>query len=316
MGSLNSHKAEPDSSRQDVVVDGIKESSVAETQQKSFASWIGEALAPFNPFHKKSAVHEKEPSWDMLLNAVLNNDVDFVHRLLNGKSLERAKEWVNLYEDNPPWPDSLIIMAVKNRSPGMVQLLLQYGAATDPLPGRVVAQDGYGKTPLMWAVEYNVESIVDLLLSHGANLDAVDHGNKSVLAYAVDGGSAALVAKMLQFGARLSSVGKENRKTLLHWAVGQNQPAGHSESSLNNHYLIKLVLARMDNPNVTGRNGQTALHIAVANGNIELVKLLLEYRLDPHFPDYEGETPVDIARESKNTDMLDLLEKVTKPTIH
>jgi len=61
-------------------------------------------------------------------------------------------------------------------------------------------------------------------------------------------------------------------------------------------------------PNATDKNGDPALHWAVASGQVEIVKLLLKNGASADIRDSDGKTPRDLANERGNGEMVKVLD--------
>jgi len=99
----------------------------------------------------------------------------------------------------------------------VVHLLLDHEAQAD-------ARDDNGDTPLLWAAMRGNRAIADLLLAHGADVNARDtaHG-ATPLHMAVRNGHRAVAELLAAHGADLKARDKEG-KTPLGWAVAEHRP--------------------------------------------------------------------------------------------
>ena len=151
----------------------------------------------------------------------------------------------------------------------------------------VNARDQAGRTPLHNAAfNANVE-LMDLLLSHGAFIDAADDYGVSPLCMIAmrdgcrcrtcSGGSVCInyrpaIDLLLARGARVSIF---------------------TACALDDRERVAELLA-MDASQVRARIGlrQSPLHIAAAHGHAEIVSILLDSHADPNAADYHGATPL------------------------
>jgi len=142
-----------------------------------------------------------------------------------------------------------------------------------------------------------------LLLSHGADVNAVDKDGRTPLHYAAEGGCAEAVKKLLELGADVYAIDSRGQ-TALHYAV----------KSLNKD-VVELVLHA--GVNAKDAHGETPLHLALkecARWDAEkeqcykVVKTLIEHGADVGARNAKGRTPLDIAKLIES-ELIDLLSK-------
>ena len=90
-----------------------------------------------------------------------------------------------------------LYLAIKNKIPGMVNLLIEQGADVN-----LVNTDDFGKTPLMYAIEKNNMKIIKMLVENGADVNAKDSDGESVLDY-IEKGDYELEDYLVENGARV-----------------------------------------------------------------------------------------------------------------
>lgn len=157
----------------------------------------------------------------------------------------------------------------------------------------VNASEDDGTTPLHLAAARGLDSMAQLLIEHGAQVDAKDKLNKTPLTRAVEQMQISTAKLLLankadpniEFfrppaGPGITPGGPENP---LHLAVfGRNLP------------MTELLLQNGAKPNLLS-DGSTPLLLAVLLSEQDLVKVLLQYRADPNIPDNSGRTPLHCA---------------------
>ena len=149
---------------------------------------------------------------------------------------------------------ALMAAAATNRDPGVVLVLIRYGAVVD-------ARDRNGETALMLAAERNGDaSVVAELLKGGAALENRDlFGRTPLMHAAMDNPSVPVTDALLKAGARVNARDSYGLSALLYavW-VGQNAEvaltllgAGADATARTNSGRTLMDLAR-DNPRVRG----------------------------------------------------------------
>jgi ankyrin repeat protein len=242
----------------------------------------------------------------------------------------------NIYGGSP------FSVAVENQDPNTIALLLKHGARENAIsrsaplriavrknllreaeeivkqhPEMVRAHDDLLRTPLHLAAVTAGRPMVELLLKHGADVNAGDFAenrplhatttfpdkaeivqlllaakaNPNVLNRQLNtplhnaalAGALDTVKALLQAGANLGLVDNVGETALHRAATG-----GHVE-------VMKLLLSAGMDPNCRDRQGQTALHQAAERGQVEAVKLLLDRKVNFTFVDVSGSTALALA---------------------
>jgi ankyrin repeat protein len=182
-------------------------------------------------------------------------------------------------------------LAVINNHEQAARVLLEKGA--DPK-----LQTRSGKTALHFAAPHL--SLIDLLLSYGAELEVVDSKGWTVLFEAVASWKpATTVLHLIELGSAVDRVDNQGN-TLLHLV---NRHAGSG--------LVRMLCDRGVNVNSQNTTGYTPLHI-VAEGYNVIVGILLDYGADPNIRDSNGRTALHKAAAWSNgheASMQILIEK-------
>ena len=149
--------------------------------------------------------------------------------------------------------------AIKDRNETMVNLLVSLGA-------NVNAIDGLGFTPLYYATIYGLAPVVRLLIDHKANVNATHTDRRfTALHYAIDDDKETMVNLLVSLGADIG------RRT------SSGSTALHLIAHKGNERMLTQVL-QWKVCGIDGRNRwkETALLIAAGEGHDILVKRLLE----------------------------------------
>ncbi|KAL8765452.1 MAG: hypothetical protein Q9209_007479 [Squamulea sp. 1 TL-2023] len=146
--------------------------------------------------------------------------------------------------------------AAANGNEAMADLLIRHGAHME-------AKDGELMTPLHYACEAGNEKIVALMLNKKSNIEALGRLGMTPLVCAAAAGQVHVLELLLKKKAYMKHQG-EGDMTALHWA------------SYNGHYeAVDFLLEKRANPNAANKDGRTSLHLAVMAGCFAVAELLL-----------------------------------------
>jgi len=137
---------------------------------------------------------------DRLLQAVANNDMDTVRRLLEGGANPNAV-------DQRGYP--ALLVASLTESPEIVTTLINKGAAVDG------ASRDNGFTPLIAAAVKGNTGIVRILIAKGAAINARDDMGGTALMAAAFEGHADVVAVLLENGGNVNATNKRGLTALM-----------------------------------------------------------------------------------------------------
>lgn len=159
-------------------------------------------------------------------------------------------------------------------------------------------QDNFGKSPLHLASRHHSTDLAQLLLDHGATLDARDARDRNALHEASYLGQVMVVGLLLERGAKVDARNKWG-STPLHCAA----KAGHLE-------VVQLLLKEGADPNAQDEDEcSSALHLAAAEGRLKIVEVLLRHEANPQARTDQGETPLELASNNNHTEVVRLLSE-------
>ena len=168
----------------------------------------------------------------------------------------------------------------------VVELLITKGADLNA----VSIMPGYRGTPLDLASRDNQTETADLLRKHGGKSAEEDS-----IHVAAEGGSIEAVKQHLAAGTDVNAKNQLGR-TPLHAAAYY----GHKE-------IIELLIGKAADVNIKRRGGWTPLHDAAFGSHKEIVQLLIAKGANVNTRNSGGETPLDWAEDKSET--ADLLRK-------
>ena len=155
-----------------------------------------------------------------------------------------------------------------------------------------------GGTALTRASRFGHLSIVNALLSAGADKDKAMDGGFTPLHMAADKGNLEVVKALLSAGADKDKADTEDF-TPLHMAADE----GHLE-------VAKALLSAGADKDKADEEGSTPLYVAADEGHLEVVEVLLSAGADWTKTREDGKTALDSAKEEGHTEIALLLELV------
>ena len=171
------------------------------------------------------------------------------------------------------------------------ELLLAHGADVN-------ARDKDGETYLHHAAKAGTGKEAELLLAHGADVNAKDSSGRTPLHYAARYGNKQFAELLLAHGADVNAKDMSG-STPLHWAAGA---AGEG-----NRDRAELLLAHGADVNARDNLGETPLHWAAYSGNRDRAELLLAHGADVNAKDSSGRTPLHYPASDGNKQLAELL---------
>ena len=149
-------------------------------------------------------------------------------------------------------------VAAENGNVAAVVRTLNHGVAADALDGP------RRLTPLMFAARKNRLDVVRLLLSHGANVNAMCRGHGTPLAIAAANGHADMVKLLIDHGADPNLGSPDGFTPLMHASA-----MGHANTT-------RLLIEASVDVNARSQYGDTALMVAMWNRDEEIARLLIQ----------------------------------------
>ncbi|KAN0047508.1 hypothetical protein ACTA71_001890 [Dictyostelium dimigraforme] len=194
------------------------------------------------------------------------------------------------------------------------------------------SHDAAKRTAVLYTAYHNYESLFDLLVSYGANINISDFEGYSPLMKAIKVGNVVMAMKLINLGCEINTVSKEGY-TPLQLAVLSNEKkiiklllekkpkisVEKSESGSVLHAACGLRDLEIVNElvkceplllNSRDINNMTPLHIAIAYGNRSLALELIKLGSDVNVTANDGTTPLHIAADAEDIEICkSLIEK-------
>ena len=177
-------------------------------------------------------------------------------------------------DDNTP----LMLAMKKEKNELVLALLEKYSCGPN-------TKDNEGNSPLHVACMKGDLSLVQTLIAHGADLNALDEHGYTPLMTAVKYRNSEVVKLLHDHGCDIN-VTASNGWSLLHIAVSK----GHIE-------MLKMLVSKIGmSPLVVDEAGDTPLHVCAKLGHNDCVRSLLEDFQSPiYIRNRAGKTPIDVA---------------------
>lgn len=227
-----------------------------------------------------------------LMMAVQEGHAEMVQLLLKARANVNAKDRLER---------TALMMAARRSNADVMRLLLAAGADTNVV-------ERWGHTALM---EADSAEYVRLLTASGAQLNAKDSEGKTALMHAVRRGDVQVVEALLQAGVDTTVRDAKGDTALMH-ALEQVRSYGPEEAKRITKLRIQsaplLLRADSGDVNAQNENGETLLMRAVRLGETEIVKTLLARGADVNVTDVFGESAAVIAYENDFVTIQELLK--------
>ncbi len=139
----------------------------------------------------------------------------------------------------------------------VIQSLIKHGA---DIHAQIKDGPYKGETPLHWAMNKGLTSVVRLLINQGAKLNAPNHYGMRPLFWALNAGYYKLAKRMIQKGANVR-IRNKYRQTLLHLAVACRQTK-----------IVKLLIQKGAKINVRDKSGKSPVDYAKSDGIRAILK--------------------------------------------
>ncbi|XP_022741735.1 ankyrin repeat domain-containing protein, chloroplastic-like isoform X3 [Durio zibethinus] len=147
--------------------------------------------------------------------------------------------------------------------------------------------------------------LVDALLKHNVDINAVDKNGLTAIHKAIIGKKQAITNYLFRESAN-PFVRDEDGATLMHYAVNAASTP-----------TIKLLLLYNVDINLQDNDGWTPLHLAVQGRRTDIVKLLLIRGADKMRKNKDGLTPLDLCfysgRDTRTYELIKLLKQLRRP---
>lgn len=226
-------------------------------------------------------------NYTALAYAVVVGDVDTCQVLIeNGADINRT-----VGADSDEF--SMVRLVISNGTPEILNLFIENKAKINQV-------DSSGGTPLIYSIIYNNENAFKILVRSGADPNLTDLDKNPPINYAIYYQLPNIVEMLLSNGADVNAVDSEGQNAL-HILSMEDE---YSEAQLD---MAKTLLNYGIDINAETKSKQTALMLAIANGNSEIARFLIENGCDIFIADNDGWNALVYSIYYENADIVDLL---------
>lgn len=215
----------------------------------------------------------------------------------------------------------LLSIAIIDKNQQILRLLIEEGPPIEIYDGKVIGRDAErprvetgatiqvllsheshahtakdvstGGTAIHWAVKQNSVSLIKLLVSKGADLNAFDNEGLQPIHLAA---SPQAVCALVLSGANINGRTRHSGSTALHYAVGNSREK-----------VLEALITQGADIDLPDNFRWTPLHLAVSRRECLIVGILLRFGADFLAEEGRGRTPIDLAEEWPRLDILTTL---------
>ncbi|HET8843647.1 MAG TPA: ankyrin repeat domain-containing protein, partial [Ktedonobacteraceae bacterium] len=237
-----------------------------------------------------ASVNPNLAGWSPLMRVSLSGLLPVVEWLLEHGANVNVRDY---------WYGNALTIAVKERRNEVISRLLTTNIDVN-VPTELHNQEGY--TPLMYAAQAGLTSIVAELLNSGANVQIHNARGQTVFD---------LVAYHPEVAALLSNLSGKQASIQTNDALQSKprvpHPPLHQAVLKNDLTQLQELLSTGNEVDTPNERGDTALHFAARRGQKEMVQLLLAAGANVGAENSVGETPWALAAINRSTDVGQVL---------
>ncbi|XP_035853488.1 ankyrin-3-like isoform X37 [Sander lucioperca] len=186
-------------------------------------------------------------------------------------------------------------IACKKNRVKVMELLLKHGAS-------IQAVTESGLTPIHVAAFMGHDNIVHQLIHHGASPNTSNVRGETALHMAARAGQTNVVRYLIQNGARVDAKAKDEQTPL------------HISSRLGKQDIVHQLLANGACPDATTNSGYTPLHLAAREGHKDVASGLLDQGASLGIITKKGFTPLHVAAKYGKIEVANLLLQKNAPS--
>ncbi|EAY13846.1 hypothetical protein TVAG_044060 [Trichomonas vaginalis G3] len=239
----------------------------------------------------------QEPNEKCMEYAIISHNIDFVTFLMNEYNIEIDLEYCGIfnnlesylvYFDQTNDINKCFVCSPIFNIPSLLEYFLSHGA-------NINEKDNDGKTALYIAAGINRKEIAEFLISHGANINEKNNDGETALQDAARHNSKEIAELLISHGANIEEK-NDYGETALHIAARHNSKE-----------IAELLISHGANINEKNDYGETALQDAARHNSKETAELLISHGANIEEKNDNGYTLLHIAAWSNSKEIAEFL---------
>ncbi|XP_078521276.1 ankyrin repeat domain-containing protein 61 [Lissotriton helveticus] len=184
--------------------------------------------------------------------------------------------------------------SMQNRTEACLRIVCEHGVEIN-----AEVEGENRQTPLHLAVRYGAYPAISILAQNGARVNAMDQYGMTPLHMAAGTLNTKMVEMLITHGANVNSIIPHSGNTSLKLAVCTASAKGGKVLGTDTD-CIRLLLMNGASVNVQDEEGRTAIHDACQGGRDEIVDLLLKFEADANLLTKLGESPIFVFLQRRS----------------
>ncbi|EAX88824.1 hypothetical protein TVAG_025920 [Trichomonas vaginalis G3] len=229
--------------------------------------------------------------------AIISHNIDFVTYLMNEHAMKispyECSWYLNIlafivYMDSIKDFNKGFVESLRFNHPALCEYFLSKGAKID--------NNSSHETVLHYAAEYCNGKIIDLLISHGADVLRKNKYKQTALHLALEYNNQEAAEVLISRGANIKAKDNLSNQTALHIAAKNNCVK-----------IVELLISHGAKIDIPNNEGETPLHYAAYNNSKEALEILVLHGADVKAKTKYGKTALDYMRSKYNKEIVDIL---------
>ncbi|EAY20335.1 ankyrin repeat protein, putative [Trichomonas vaginalis G3] len=250
-----------------------------------------------NPEIMSECLKYQKPDKKCMEYAIISHNIDFVSFLMNEYNLNIDLEYCGKYKildsflvyfDQTNDIDKCFFYSTIFDIKSLCEYFLSHGA-------HINTKNCYNSTVLHNAARENNKELAELLIAFGAKINEKDNNGATALHRAAYGNTKETAELLLSHGANINEIDYDRQTAL------------HNTAIYNRKQTAEFLISHGAKINEKNKSGETAIHIAAYYNRKEIAELLLSHGAKINEKYKSGETAIHIAAYYNRKEIAELL---------